>query len=649
MAAPRYTWLELKDFTGGRNAVDDPCSIEQNQVVEMRNGDTWRTHLFRKRGGATGPSIGSAFSGVLSSLIAHYPNNNPAAAELWSVDDAATPVVGRIAAATTFSAITLKDAFSASTDAYRMRGASYGGKLFLAYKSGQDRLHVWDPNLASPSVRRTGLVTPGAAASAAANTGSGSYAATLRYYRQRARIKNGSIVVAQSEPSASETFTPSGSGTGVVITKFTALSESETHWVVEGSVDNAVFFELGETAVGTTTFTDTVNPSAYSLGTLSAVTGSYANWTSVKYVLAAFNRLLGLGSYASGGFQSRLWYSAAKGTSDKGDDERVPNTTSVRNFLDLDEGTGGDGTGLAGPIYGSVFVFKYSQTRKITPTGGSTTVFDVITLSTTRGAIDQECIDIGEDEQGRPCIYHLDSQVGPCVTGPTPPIPIGDHGVRDSWDNVNLAASIRVGAVRDYPSKGQVWFWWATGSANEPNVLAIYTKATGGWSICDTGGKLRLARSMVLFARTPGSSMSRDRVPYVGYQSTNNKLLKGDTSDLDDDGTTFQGLVKTRPIVLKDGSEFRSTMPRILAKAEDGVTLTITADLDFGKTTQVCTIDLTPTSDEAAASRVFRDAQGIDLSGARAVQLQIGDASAIANTWTLERIWLPIMTEDGNP
>lgn len=648
MAATRYQWIELKDFTGGRNAVDDPCSIDQNQVVEMRNGDTWRTHLMRKRGGATAPSIGSAFTGVIGSLISHFPSNNPALAELWGADDAATPVLGRMAGASTFSSITLKDNLSATTDSYKVRGASYGGKLFLAYKSAVDRLHAYDPNLSSPSARRTGVTTPGAAGSAAANTGSGSYAATKRYYRQRARIKNGSIVTAQSEPSVSESFTPSGSGTGVVITKFASLSESETHWVVEGSLDDAVYFELSETAVGTGTYTDTVVPAAYSLGTISAVTGSYTNWTSVKYVLAAFNRIFGLGSYASGGFQSRLWYSAAKGTSDKGDDERVPNTTSVRNFLDLDEGTGGDGTGLAGPIYGSIFLFKYNQTRKITPTGGSVTVFDVITLSNTRGAIDQECIDIGEDAQGRPCVFHLDSQVGPCITGPTPPIPIGDHAIRDSWDNVNLAATIRVGGVKDYPAKGQVWWWWATGSANEPTVLGIYTKATGGWSICDTGGKLRLARAMVLFARTLGSSMSRDRVPYTSYQSSNNTLLRGDTSDLDDSGTTFQALVKTRPIMLKEGQKFRATHPKLLAKVADGVTLTITADLDFGKSTQTATVDLSPAADEASSTRVFREI-AIDLSGATSVQLQIGDAAAIAKTWTLERLWLPILQEDVNP
>jgi hypothetical protein len=648
MSNSPYKWLAIEDFTGGRNAVDDPCSLKPNQVVEMRNGDTYRTHLFRKRPGSAAPAIGTAFTGIISSLIAHFPNNNPAAAELWGVDDATPPVVGRMAAASTFTAVTLKDALSASTDGVKVRGCTYGGKLFLAYPSAQDRLHVYDPTLAAPSVRRTGQAVS-AAPTVADQTGGGTYATTLRYYRVRTRIKNGSIVVAQSEPSPSVAFTPDGSHVSARVTKPASISESETHWVVEGSIDNAIFNELSEIVLATTTYDDTAAPSSYSTLPLSPTSGSYANWTSVKYVLAAFNRVFGIGSHTSGAFQSRLYYSTAKGTSDKGDDERVPNALTVKNYVDLDEGIGGDATGLAGPLYESIFAFKYSQIRKITPTGGSGTVFDTLTVSPALGALDQECIALGEDAGQRPCIFFLDSQVGPCIVGPVPATPIGDHGVRDSWDSVNLAATTRAGLVANYKKLGQVWFWWCTGAANEPNVLAIYTKATGGWQICDTGGKIRLARAVALFARTPGASMSRDLVPYVSYQATANKLLRCDTTDTDDAGTSFQALVKTRPIIAAQGKAFRATTPWILAKAAAGVTLTVTFDLDFGRVTQSCTIDLTLLAEEGAATRVWRRAAGIDLSGGKAVQVQVGDAAAAANAWTIERIYLPLAPEDEQP
>lgn len=645
MASP-YQWFPLDDFRGGRNAADDPLSIGPTQVVEMRNGETFRVNLFRKRPGSTAPAIGSAFTGVLSSLIAHSPSNNPSAVELWGIDDAATPVFGRMAAASTFTSVTLKDNLTPSTDAVKVRGASYNGKLFLAYNTAVDRLHVYDPNLSSPSVRRVGLATP--VAPTVADTGGGTYAATLRYYRIRYRIKHGSVIDAQSEPGASQSFTPSGAGTAARVTKPASISESETHWVIEGSGDNVTFYELSEVAVGTTTYDDSATVASYPSNDLSPELGAYTAPTSWKYVIAAFNRVLGMGSFESGGAQSRVWYTTAKGTSDKADDERVPDTLSVRNWVDLDEGTGGDGTGFAGPIYGAVYVFKYNQTRKMIPTGAPSPVFDVIELSLTRGAIDQECIAVGEDAERRPCIYFLDPQVGPMVTGPVPPTEIG-QGVRDQWDVVNLSATTKVGQVVDYPKLGQVWFWWATGSNNEPNLLAVYTKATGGWAVADTGGKMRLARSAVLFARTPGATMSRDKVPYVGYQSSNNKLLRGDTTDTSDDSTTFQALVKTRPIALNNGKPFRMTTPWIVAKAASGVTLTVTADLDFSRETRTDTIDLTPTADEASATRVYRRVEGLEGADVAFLQLQVGDAAAIANTWQIERIYVPVSLEEGKP
>lgn len=647
---PRYQWMPVADFRGGRNASNDPLSLGETQVTQMRNGDTYRTSLFRKKGGATAPAIGSAFTGVISSLIAHFPDNNPSNAELWGVDDANPPIVARMAAATTFTAVTLTDAVTAGAGA-KVRGASYNGKLFLAYQSAQDLLHAYDPTLSAPRVRRVGLATP--AAPTVADTGSGTYAATVRYYRQRYRIKNGTIVVAQSEPSASVTFTPSGSGTAARVTKATTISESETHWVLEGSADNATFYELAETVVGTTTADDSTAPSAYGGTTaqpLSPLLGAYVRPTSAKYLIAAFNRMLMMGSYATGGKQSRIWFTPAKGTSDKADDERVPDTLTVRNFIDVGEGTGGDGTGFAGPIYGAVYVFKYSQIKKMTPTGAASPVWDIIDLSLTMGAIEQECIAVGEDARNQPAIYFLDAQVGPAMMGAMPPTPIGD-GVRDFWDIVNLSATTKVGQVINYPKLGQVKFWWATGVNTEPNICATYTKATGGWSVEDTGGKLRLARCAVLFARTPGALMSRDKVPYIGYQASNNTLLRGDTTDTSDDGTAYQAIVKTRPFVWNGGKPFRTTAPWILAKAQDGVTLTITADADFGKETRPTTISLTLTATEAAAgaTRVWRKAEGLDFEGATFLQLQIGDAAAIANTWQIERIYVPVSREDVEP
>lgn len=645
--AATYQWMPIDDFRGGRNAFDDPLSIGKDQVVQMRNGETYRTHLFRKDPGSTAPAIGTAFTGIISSLIAHFPNNNPANAELWGADSATPPVVARMAAASTFTAVTLTDNV-ANGGGIKFRGVSYNGKLFLFYDSAVDRGHVWDPNLAAPRVRRTGLATP-AAPTAANGGGGGTYPATLRYYRTRYRIKHGVIVDAQSEPSPSVSFTPGGGNVNATVTKPASISESETHWVVEGSGDNITFYELAEIVVGTTTYADTALVSTYSVNALSPLLGAYTVPLSAKYGVAAFNRIITMGSFETGP-QSRVYFTPAKGTSDKGDDERVPDTLSIRNWIDLGEGTGGDGTGLIGPIYGSVYVFKYNAIRKLTPTGATTPVFDSIEISSTRGAIEQECICIGEDAKHRECIYFMDPQVGPMVVGPSPPTEIG-YGVRDLWDQVNLAATTKVGQVVDYPKIGQVWFWWATGANTEANVLAKYTKDTGGWSVSDTGGKKRLARAAVLFARTLGASMSADKVPYLAYSLTNNVILRADTTDTSDDSTTYQAIVKSRPYAFNNGKPFRTTDPWILAKPQDGVTLTVTMDADFGREVRSTTISLTPTTQELVtpATRVYRKAQGLDVANASYIQYQISDAAAIANTWQIERMYVPVMREDIDP
>lgn len=645
-----FRWIPISDFRGGQNSTDAPLDLAETQVVLARNGETFRTKMFKKRNGSTAPAIGTVFAGdIISSLIAHYPDNKPANAELWGADDdAGGPHLGRMAGATTFTAVTLTDLIPAGSGAI-VRGASFNGKLFLVYGSNgsADAVHVWDPNMAVPRVRKVGLPlwNPPTVANSVAG---GTYAAVVRYYRTRYRIKHSTIVDAQSEPSSSVAFTPDAAHTGAVITQPVAPGLSETHWVVEGSADNVTFYELAEIVIATTTYTDTAPVTGYAFNTLSPVLGAFAQPGDASYVLAAFNRVFWAGSHytANTHLKSRVFFTPAKGTSDKADDERVPNTLTVRNWVDLDEGIGGDVTGLVGPVYGSIYVFKYARIKQMTPTGSSSPVFDVVEISATRGALEQECICVGEDHKGRQAVYFMDSQVGPMMLSSAGAVPIGD-GIRDQWDSVNLAATTKVGQVVDYPAKDQVWFWFATGASNDPNVCAKYTKRTGAWDVDDTGGQLRKARCAVLFPRVLGASMSRDKVPYVGYTGLANTLLRADTSDLNDNGTPFQTLVKTRPYVFNGGQRFRIVTPWLVAKAATGVSLTITADGDFGRDvrTSQTPIDLTPTAAELASgtpTRVFRKCEGLDLDGVRAVQFQIGDAAEASNGWQIETLWVPV-------
>ncbi|KKM81350.1 hypothetical protein LCGC14_1330690 [marine sediment metagenome] len=657
-----YTWVSIAGFRGGRNNADDPMDLDEEQVRTAENGDWHRTSGFRKRGGATAPSIGSDLTGVIRQLLAHTPANNPGLAELFAIDDTATRRMARMAAASTFTQLTLEDAIDTGLlSPSEVHGASFEGMFFLAYNSDEDRMHVWDPDLSSPKVRRMGLATP--TVPTVADTGSGSYAATIRYYRTRSRIKNGSTVKAQSEPSVSVSFTPSASGTHARVTYVTTTDDGDvTHWVLEASDDDVTFYEVpsGETAIGSLTFDDNTAVSAYSDGVISPTIGSFIPPVSWQYVRVAFNRLFGFGSHETGQPRSRLWFTTAKGASDpaRGDAERVPRTANTKNERDLDEGTGGDATGLIGPVNGSLYAFKYRQIWKIIPTGVPGNPLDIINISKTHGATNQDAITEGLDADGRSVIYFTDPQVGPSILGASGPVALS-RGIRDLWDGptatVQLAALIRVATCVFYPdkgNKGQVWWWWATGSDDEPNVLGMFDIEGQGWSVSTAGGKIRTAACAVMFGNTLGSTMGRKLVPYTSVAEVVNKLLRADTTDTDDDGTTFQAVLKTRPYLLNEGNTISISTPVLLAKAASGVTLTVKYILDFGRATKTATVNLTLTSEESAggATHVFRRLADLESGEqARVIELEVGDASAVANAWNISRFFVPVRKEQAGP
>ena len=97
--------MVIGDLRKGRNGQDPPFSLHEQECIEALNVDWWNATLARKRGGADALSLtfsaGGPFTGNISFLGRHVPGTDEGAAELWAIDDAATPVVGRLAGATT--------------------------------------------------------------------------------------------------------------------------------------------------------------------------------------------------------------------------------------------------------------------------------------------------------------------------------------------------------------------------------------------------------------------------------------------------------------------------------------------------------------------------------------------------------------------
>src|SRR3990167_10078421 len=249
--------------------------IPKDQFKEAINVDLYRVDFARKRGGSDAvfaSTTGEAFTGVLSAQFRHVPGADPTAAELWEIDDAATPVVQRLTGGTVWATITLVDEIA--TKPWEVSFATLNSKLFIAYDSAENRLHVY--TAAAAKVRRAGLATP--AAPTAANTGAGAYAATARYYRVVYAVLSESTILYRSELSASVTFTPSGTGTHARVTKPASISEDETHWLLFGSFDDEIYHLIATTVVGTTTYDDNGDPLTYS-GDAPPLVGTHTNWT----------------------------------------------------------------------------------------------------------------------------------------------------------------------------------------------------------------------------------------------------------------------------------------------------------------------------------------------------------------------------------
>lgn len=622
----------IADVRQGRNQLDAPWAIKDTECVDAVNVDFYKARLGNKRGGMVDAAFtGTAPTGISSSLARHVPTTSEAAAELWIVDDAGTPNIKRVAGGTAYSAPTLQD--NPTGNGWDFTFASINGKLMMAYKSGQGRLHCWDGS----TVRRTGIAAP--AVSTVANTGAGAYAAVLRYYRTRWTTQVAGVTTRRSEPSPFVAFTPSGGGTAARVTSPASPGEGDTHIEFEASGDSTTFYLIATVAQGGGGFyDDSAATSSYSLNPLSDLTGKYQLQKSYKFIAADQNRLLGFGSYTTTDKQNRIEISAVIGSADVSDEERV-DTSAVNSIIDLDENDSGVATGLCGPMFGAYFAFKDRQFWQLTATGLTAQPYRQEALSKSIGAIAHYAICRAEDSLGNAALYWM-SHRGPYRWSISGLEYIGkgcEDYVLGGNATINLSATSVAARCVYHADKRQVWFWWATGSSNDPNVGFIFDVQSGGWTRVPTGDKWANVRCAVMFANTMGASMSRDLKPYVGQTGGTNRVYKADTG-VDDVGTAYKAYITTKAQE-PGGAGFYGGVgdSYLLAKAAVGVMITDTITADFGLQTQTGVASLTPT--EHNETRVSKRLEGSALHGdVKFTQHTIGDAVAVANTWTLDRL-----------
>jgi hypothetical protein len=488
-----------------------------------------------------------------------------------------------------------------------------------------------------------------------------------RQYRVRWLQISGTRIIRRSEPSASVTFTPSGSGTHARVTRPTAASEGETHWEVEVSSDGSTWYLLAghgtsitgsntEIAIATTTFDDNSLAADYADGDAPDVAGTYKRFPSVKFIQTDGNRILGAVAWESSGAESegkssRIWFTPVLGSADTGDDERLVVSATQKNYIDLNENDGGALTGCGGPLSGLLWWFKYRQVWKLHPTGDVSQPYITRKMRDDVGCIAHKTIAIGEDQRGRAALYFL-SHRGPYRVTQDGDIEYLGRDNEVTWRSMNLAASTVVAHSVYYPDLHQWWVWIATGANNDPDTKMVFdvqlghedekNEIRGGWAkhTGDSAG----ARCSCLFSNTLGASMSRDLKPHIG-RSSGTVILKCDTTDTDDNGTDFQAYVTTRPLLTTGDLMHKVGLAEstIIGKAQAGSDVTVTITRDFGKETRAHSVSLAPAASE---TRVVKKVEGSEMGEADVIQLTVGDAAANDEQWSVDAIIAPVIQQE---
>jgi len=651
----------IADLRGGINNSDSPTEIADNQCVDARNIDFRSGYLGAKRRGTQGISIaGSSLSAPVVALFRHSPTNNVSQDELWALDEEGN-LDRRVGGTWQNGVDTVNDHVIINNANYIANAVSLHGKLFIAAQGTQDRLLVWDGTV----LRWAGIQE--AQPPTVANTGSGTFAET-RYYRIRYTEQNANgTTIRRSEPSTVVSFAPSGSGSAARITKpagtevtTSAYCEGQTHWEVEASLDNILFYRIATVAIGTSTYDDTTAFSTgYSSNTLSDTIGDYVVPGAARFVAVDEDRLLMAGNYFSITDDATVWWTPVASSTGVGNDERIPTATS--NFITFDGIDGGGVTAIVAGVAGNVFVFKRSRVYKMVRTGILTSAYAPTVESFTRGC-DMLGAVAGADRNGLPCAYFVDPSTGLCELGSSG---IQDRGraIRSTWYG-NAPDPAVPPRILYYPALEQVWFTLPAGSGDVlqtsdqveihtadadqivtaitvPSLLAMYEARTGGIIFYDgiPAGALTLA---LLYRETGLAPVVGTELKDIGGGNTS-YIHEADTGTTDSDGN-YRAYVITKPYLLGDlWDKFGLMAGALIAKAASGTTLLIRMLRNFSIETRDVTVDLSPAASEVS---VVKPIDNASMSELNAIQIEYGDEDASAQEWDLDRLVFKIRQEE---
>jgi len=666
MAQPEN--FDLISLRGGLDDTSPYIALEPDACVLAENIEFVNSTLGERRKGCTAITLPSDITGnsaiqVVTWMYRHLPVNDEGEAELWVLSQSLSTNDSVLArrTKTAWETIVPDNAITVTeAQGHRLSAQTLHGKLFIAYKSSVDRTHVFD----GTSLRKTGLAQP-AAAPSVANTGSGTFA-TTRYYRVRYVTLSGSTVTLRSEPSATTTFAPSGSGSAARITKPATINENETHWEVEASLNNADFYRIARVVVGTTTYDDsTAAATGYaSANVLSEDIGDYSLIPSGKFLTADQDRLIIAGSWTTAAEASRVRWTPVFAGTGAGNDERLESDTDP--YLDLDGYEGGEITGISRAVNGYIYVFKRSHIYRLVRTGQRSKAYEALPITKARGAIIGSLVE-AINQVGQPSLYFLDPSVGPTRLSANGLQWCG-RDIQTFWRRVNVNAKVPCHGVY-YNDKRQLHYWVAVDGSEYPNAKIILhvnemrdTDEGGrrGWVTVAKDNRIATAHCSCMFASNIDTMDKRSfaLVPFIGKErwtvggsTIKDYIQRCDTGGTDahtsgDTSSTYRAKVTSKPFALAGLlNQHKVLAGALVAKAAsspNGVVF-VKAIRDFGKEEKQVAVELFV--DNSAETHVIKQLDDLNFAELYTMQISLGDLDDTItppDTWELHRLQLKI-------
>lgn len=618
-------WWTISNAQGLNQRANPLTDGGEGVVLEAENVGFFNKGACVQRFATTDQSLaGSGFTGSVEWLGSY--TTNAGVAERWgAANNSGSAALARNDG--TWSPVTFSDSVNASNLRY-ITADALNGKYFIAYDSDVNRMHVWD----GTTLRRAGFAT--CTTPSVAQDGGGGLSFT-RYYRARYVELSGTTVVRRSEASASVSITIAAKA-GVTVTKGATINEGETHWEIEAASASAgPWYRIARQAVTVTTYDDT--SATISTTDLSADAGAYLPPPSAKYCLSDGNRMIYAGAWETTSTtgetapkQNRVWFTPALGSTGEGDEERIPDTVDQENWIDI--GDPGPITGLAGPMYGDVYVFKNDSVWKLVATGDVDNPYRKILITAASGAVDQRVIVQAENGDGVPAIFYATAN-NVYMLSQSGIIDISEGISRD----VRLVTFTAAQSVLDFDPLGKCLFAQTNTSASgtagqyyqfnydlsrkQWSGISIGGAQTGwilGRSILGTDTTLASGTSAIACAVVAPTDQGSTRLLLGGTNSSSTSWITAWGDSCAADGSSaFTTRQRIRRLA-KPGSRFRVGAATLMYRSPSGTTsttgtLTLSYIREDGVTqTQTQTLTATTSDDGNAQNRIVFDALQMD-------------------------------------